>query len=106
MLLIPQTDKANGIPCILLAGSSPLPQSLITKHTLNTHEVPHLPQAPCQQSQHRGMMAGGHEVTFFLICGTKFLYAIDYLFFSCPYPTTNRYTLSFLYFRCHVFHLL
>ena len=67
MLLLTQMDKANGtlLLALLLADLLTtfllLPQNLITKHT---HEVPHLPQAPCQLSLHRKMTVGGNEAVF------------------------------------------
>jgi hypothetical protein len=73
MLLLPQMDQGNGTlylwpaPCVLLAEwliFLLLPQNH-TKHTLNTHEVPHQPQAPCQQSQRKAKTVGGHEENFF-----------------------------------------
>jgi len=73
MLPLPQMDKANGTlclwpaPCVHLAGLLIflLPQNH-TMHTLNTHEVPRLPQAPCQQSQRKEKTVGGHEENYFL----------------------------------------
>jgi hypothetical protein len=69
MLLLPQMDKANGTLCLWPAPAGwlilLLPQNR-TKDTLNTHEVPHLPQAPCQQSQRKEKTVGGHEENYFL----------------------------------------
>lgn len=93
MLLLPQMDKANGTlclwpaPCVLLAGwlIFPLLPQNRTKDTLNTHEIPHLPQAPCQQSQRKEKTVGGHEENYFLsepkLYNNKSLSAIDDLFF-------------------------
>lgn len=81
MLLLPQMDKANGTlclwppPCVLQVGwliFPLLPQNRI-KDTLNTHEVPHLPQAPCQQFQRKEKTVGGHEENVFSF-GIKTLY--------------------------------
>ena len=91
MLLLPQMDKANGTLylsralCILIAGLLIfllLPQNH-TKHTLNTHEAPHLPQAPCQQSQRKEKTVGGHEENYLSSFGTKTLdsYLLSMIFF-------------------------
>lgn len=105
LLRLIQMDKANGIrcPCILPAGllTFPLlPQNLITNHTLNTHEVPHLPQAPCRQFQRRGMTVGGHKKGYSF--GFKFgkFYMLLIIFSFSSYPTTH---LAFCIFLTHVF---